>query len=592
MHDVLARQLRRLGLSPEAPPTHEQWLDMLERVSRAYENADQDRYTLERSNSISSEEMAALHAQLRKLNADLEEQVAARTRSLQEAMAKAMAAADAKAAFMANMSHEIRTPINAIIGFAELLSQRADDGNQSQRDEWVSIVHESARHLLDLVNDVLDFSKLDVGKMTVDRVACDIAPIVTDCLALLQERALEKGISLQTTVKDDCPARAMVDPMRLRQIVTNLAGNALKFTHTGGVLISLGGAGTPREPRLRIQFKDTGIGMSPAQLSKLFKPFSQADSSTTRRFGGTGLGLSIAKELAIKLGGDITVESTLGVGSTFTLEIAAPATGEAAVPSSGKPEEARPIGPAVNALAKRRVLLVDDNATNLKLFRTTLAKAGAAVQVAENGQLAVEAVEAGSFDLVVMDMQMPVMDGFTATRLLRDRGHTLPILALTAMSSETDRDRCMDAGCTGFLAKPVKLATLVRSVATLIEVTPSVGCAARKTPAPAPGRDSPSTLPEEDDPDLREIANSWLLEVPARLEQMRQAIAHADANVVAQVAHAIRGTSGTLGVHQLVDPAARLEAQALDGTLEAARSTLAELSRLVEKVMRARSVGP
>jgi len=590
MHDVLLRQLRRISLSPDSVPSAEAWRSLLDRVSAAYIEADQERYTHDLSQRISSDEMADLQYQLRSHNELLEREVAARTNSLQLAMQRAEAAANTKTAFLANMSHEIRTPLNGIIGFAELLAKRADSDNEPQRDEWVGIVHESAKHLLNLVNDILDYSKLDAGMMTVEFVACDIAPIVTECLSLLQERALEKGISLQVSIKETCPARARTDPVRLRQIIMNLAGNALKFTERGGVLIELSGAGNAAQPRLRAEVRDTGIGMTEEQIHHLFRPFTQADSSTTRRFGGTGLGLSIARELARKLGGDITVHSKPGAGSMFALEIAAPPP---------LPNEGRAVDPARSTtnrvlrstgglLVGRRILLVDDNTTNLKLFRLTLGKAGAEVITAENGKLAVDAYARSSFDLIVMDMQMPIMDGFAATGMLRERGARQPILALTAMSSGPDRERCIAAGCTDFLAKPVDLDTLVRSAAMLCESQSSVGQGIAVLPGPGPTT-AHRSVDDEDDPGLRAIADDWFSGVPAQVEQMQAALRDADGSSLAQIAHKIRGTSGMLGLPQFVDPAARVEEEALAGRLQAAAAALAELVKLVETVSQSRA---
>ncbi len=469
MHEVLARQLRRVGLTPDAPGASGPWAELLERVSVAYVQHDQDRYTLERSLDISSEEMRELHERLRRHNDELELEVQARTQSLRAAMQKAEAAANAKAAFLANMSHEIRTPLNAIIGFADLLASRAEGDDAGKREDWVGTIRDSARHLLELVNAVLDLSKLDAGKMTVEAVPCEVGPVIAQGVALFQERALEKGISLQVSVADDTPKFARTDPLRLKQIVMNLVGNAVKVTEKGGVLVSVGPVAGGTTPRLRVEVCDTGIGLAAPQIQQLFSPFTQVDASLTRKYGGTGLGLSIARALARALGGDVTVVSQPGKGSTFTLDIPTPAV-DAVTPPRPAPTFAPPplAGAGAPTLTGRRILIVDDNATNVKLFRLTLARAGAQVDTAENGALALDAASRTPFDCILMDVQMPVMDGFTASRLLRQRGFLGPILAVTALSTASDRDQCYAAGCTAFLPKPVNLADLVRTVGALV----------------------------------------------------------------------------------------------------------------------------
>jgi signal transduction histidine kinase/CheY-like chemotaxis protein len=605
MHDALVRQLALLHLSPDRVPSPDLWRAMLEVVSATYQDAARQ-FGAPASNDPSGSGVAASSRSTQGASTSgadergpggrreaLESEVVARTRSLQIAIEKAEAAASTKSAFLANMGHEIRTPLNAIIGFAELLAKRADGGDQEQRDEWTGIVHSSAKHLLELLNDILEYSRLDAGMTKIESVPCEIAQLITDCTSLLRERALGKGVSLQVTIRETCPQRVRTDPARLRQILTNLIGNAVKFTESGGVLVTVSGAGNRARPRLMIAVQDTGIGMNEDQIVQLFSPFTQADVSITRKFGGTGLGLSIARQLARKLGGDITVTSVPGTGSTFTLEIDAPAV--SVEPAENNAGEQLPSSPfrrsAMDSLSGKRILIVDDNATNLKLFKVTLARSGATVFVAENGQIAVDAIAESKPDLIIMDIQMPVMDGFTATKIIRERGYSHPILALTAMSTGADRDKCLACGCSAFLAKPVDLNNLVSTVANLVASTPSPTPVTAATTnhgdsSASPRCDTANPTPiEADDPEIRAAADGWLTEVPSRIEEMRRSVSANDAPAVAAIAHGIRGTSGTLGLPQFVAPASRIEDEAIAGHLDAVAEALAELSKLVEQAL-------
>ncbi len=498
---------------------------------------------------------------------------------------KADAAATAKSAFLATMSHEIRTPLNGIIGFSDLLAKRADTGDESQRDEWIGIIHGSAQHLLSLLNDVLDLSKMEAEKMVLEPRPCRIITAITETVALFQLNATEKGIALRTIVDDSCPPLARVDATRLRQIASNLVSNAVKFTQQGGVTVTLSGDHADGLPRLRIDVRDTGIGMSPDQLANLFSPFTQADSSTTRRFGGTGLGLCISREIARRMGGDITVKSTPAFGSTFSAIIPAPplTSGERAPEDSvyrgGEFFTQRADAP----LQGLRVLVADDIHTNRQLFRLTLQKAGAVVVLTENGEQAVNAARAANFDVIVMDIQMPVMDGHTATRTLRDQGFTVPILALTAHSSGGDRQACIDSGCTDYLSKPVDLVLLVQTLARL---------AARPTPLldtpsePRPESPAATTTPHPalariEDPEIRAIAADWLSELPSKLSDARCALDRNDFPALARIAHAVKGTSGMLALNAFAPHAERLEEAALEKRRDDAEDALRALNAVL-----------
>jgi PAS domain S-box-containing protein len=395
-------------------------------------------------------------------------------------LAKARDAAEAanlaKSEFLANMSHEIRTPMGAILGFANMVVNKAQ--GKDERVECARIIERNARHLLALINEILDLSKIEAREMKVERVECDLRALFSEIISVMRPRAAEKGLEFSVRFDGPMPRVLHSDPMRLRQIVINLLGNAIKFTDAGSVRMRIAdeGAGGPRI-MLRVDVTDSGIGMSPDQLERLFRPFSQADQSITRKFGGTGLGLTISKRLAALLGGDISVISTIESGSTFTLKIdGGPSEGVEWL--LGLKEEALPPtadeGAQANIRLHGRVLLVEDGRDNQRLLRMQLADAGANVAIAENGLIGVELATTEPFDLILMDMQMPVMDGYTATSELRRRGVTIPIIALTANAMTDDRGKCLASGCSGYLSKPVNMEKLLRTVNQQLGNDPSL----------------------------------------------------------------------------------------------------------------------
>lgn len=370
---------------------------------------------------------------------------------LKRAKDEAEASNRTKSEFVANISHELRTPLTAILGFADLLGDEST--LPEERANAAETVRRNGEHLLSIINDVLDLSKIEAGRLGIEKIATDPARIIRDVTELLAPKAAAKDIELKA-VCEDLPPGVLTDPLRLRQILINLAGNAVKFTRRGSVTIhatwSQGGAAGPE---LVIRVKDSGIGMTAHQRDRIFVPFFQADSSMARRFGGTGLGLPISLKLAHAMGGDVEVESVHGEGSTFTLRLHAPS-----VEMPVQETSAATAGPLPQV--RGRILLAEDGLDNQRLLTMILRKAGADVTVAENGKAAIDAVTAAQltenpYDLILMDMQMPEMDGQTAVGLLRKRGCSTPIIALTAHAMDEDRARCLAAGCDGFATKPV-----------------------------------------------------------------------------------------------------------------------------------------
>lgn len=404
--------------------------------------------------------------------ADQSVQLIRQSEELARAKDEAEAAARAKSEFLANMSHELRTPLTAILGYADLLY---DEGDLSRapmnRLETIDVIRSNGRHLQELIDDILDLSKIEAGRMTLEKLQVSPIKLTEDVLRLMQLRAGEKSLTLRSEIHYPLPDKIATDALRVRQVLVNLVGNAIKFTELGGVTVTVGYdqlAGT-----LRFSVADTGIGMEPEQVERLFAPFSQADTSMSRRFGGTGLGLSISRRLAHMLGGDIRVESRAGVGSTFVLMIAAELypdtvllTGESTPPpASERTAISHAVAkPTVNLSG--RILLAEDVPANQKLISFLLQKNGAEVEVVENGRQAVEratlALQQGKpFDLILMDIQMPEMDGYAATATLRESGYLGRIVALTAHATQADRQRCLDSGFDGFAVKPIQREQLI-----------------------------------------------------------------------------------------------------------------------------------
>lgn len=372
----------------------------------------------------------------------------------------------AKSDFLANMSHEIRTPMNAILGFTDWL-RRGQANNRDEEMEYLSTIHSSGQHLMELINDVLDLSKIEAGKMELN---CDYSSphqIISEVAKVLRVRAEQKGIDLIVNFPDKLPAKIWTDAMRLRQVITNLVGNAIKFTSQGSVTISCRMHRKRNGGRFQISIKDSGIGMTAEQLERIFNPFEQADSSVTRDFGGTGLGLAISKRIVNALGGEIHVTSEVGTGSEFTFQTD---VGDLAgieeitfEQYQAQRGQARSEHDPLN-LPPGRILVVDDGAPNRRLIRLVLEKAGCQVSEAENGRIGVDLAMQEEFDIVLMDMQMPVLDGFEATRELRGRGYERTIIALTANAMASDQEKCKQVGCDDFLAKPVNIDTLIQCI--------------------------------------------------------------------------------------------------------------------------------
>jgi signal transduction histidine kinase/DNA-binding NarL/FixJ family response regulator len=457
-------------------------------------------------------------------------------------------ATHAKSEFLANMSHEIRTPMTAVLGYADLLLDR--EATPSDRLNYVQTIRRNGEHLLSLLNDILDLSKIEAGKMTIERIACSPIQTVCDVASLMRVRALGKDLTFDIEYETAIPETIQSDPTRLRQILMNLVGNAIKFTNMGGVRILV----SCDRARSTLSFRviDQGIGMSAEQVARLFQPFTQADNSMTRKFGGSGLGLVICKRLADMMGGSISVASELDCGSTFTLNVdTGPLDGVNMI--ENLTESILPIQPQAGTPTRLvldgTVLLAEDGVDNQALISAHLRKAGAKVQIAPNGRLAVEMALAASsagtpFDVVLMDMQMPELDGYGATSKLRLRGYSGPIVALTAHAMSTDRDRCLAAGCDEYLTKPIQRDLLLRTVRGFMASRPKSAILVSEF---------------ANDEDMGELVDRFVSALPDRMDSLREALGNDDLEAAARIAHQLKGTAAGYGFAPITESAARLE---------------------------------
>jgi signal transduction histidine kinase/DNA-binding NarL/FixJ family response regulator len=520
----------------------------------------------------------------------LEEEVLLRTEELLRTNAelstardRAEAASRAKSEFLANMSHEIRTPMTAILGYADLLL--TPEQSPSQRLNHVNIIRRNGGHLLSIINDVLDLSKIEAGEMKVERIECSPVQLLTEVASTMRVRAAERRLQFEVKVEGLIPKTISTDPTRLRQILMNLTANAIKFTEAGWVRVVVRMATPADDPRPMLGFEviDSGIGIGEQQVERLFQPFAQADTSMTRRFGGTGLGLSISRRLARELGGDITVDSKLGRGSQFTLTVdTGPLDGVAMLDrfiealSGLRPQS----GPS--ARLDGRILLAEDGADNRNLLSCYLQTAGADVTLAENGRIAceleAEARRAGTpFDAVLLDMQMPELDGYGAAAKLRASGFKGPIIALTAHAMADDRDKCIRSGCSDYLSKPVDRGRLIQIVAQNMSSAADPATVEDVSADTAESRET-----NEDQAILRRFLPQFIEHLPAQVAQIECMLRERSVGELARAVHQIKGTAGMYGFADVSELAARAEALARGA---AAEEDLEPITQEVERLV-------
>ena len=492
---------------------------------------------------------------------------------LQQAKAAAESASRTKSDFLASMSHEIRTPMNAIMGIADLLAKTALSPEQ---DKYVQIFRRAGDNLLNLINDILDLSKVEASQLELEQTGFSLHDHLEKVMEMVATRANEKGLALVGEIAPGVPNDLVGDPTRLRQVLLNLLGNAIKFTESGEVSLRVTQDGNFAVPTaLRFAVSDTGIGIPSQKLGQVFERFTQADSSTTRRFGGSGLGLTISRRLVELMGGRIWVESGVGKGSVFSFAAPFeiwPTTNRPTLITVGVDPEAQ--------LPALRILLAEDSADNCTITMAYLEDTPYQVEIAETGAIACEKFTSGHYDLVLMDRQMPVMDGLTAARSIRaweqanDRQPT-PIIALTASALKGDREMCLAAGCTAFLTKPIKQEVLLQAIKERSQIAPPIV------------KDESSRT----DAAVARLNTKFAVRIPAYLLNCRQnvnfildALDRVDLETVTILGHQMSGSGGMFGFQEITDISAALEEAAQNADIETSRKWVSELSSYLDRV--------
>jgi PAS domain S-box-containing protein len=523
---------------------------------------------------------------------DLNRQLQASMDRANELAKAAQKASQAKSEFLASMSHEIRTPMTAIMGYADMMLKPGRTPGEFQ--SWGKQIHRNADHLLSLINDLLDLSKIEAGQLLVNRTSLDLVEMLESVQALFEPTAREKTLDFKMVYATRVPRLIITDPVRFKQIILNLVNNAVKFTDHGGITIRVQLIRNPGDrAHLAVSIHDTGPGIAPDKRALLFRSFSQIHDPNAPRKPGTGLGLAISKKLALLLGGDISVESDPGVGSTFTVTLPMGkdddlelVEGPLSVSEIGLSAPSRRNLPE---LSGKRVLVVDDNPDNQRIITFMLEELSAIILTAGNGQEAVDIMSrpGKNADLILMDMQMPVMDGYTATKTLRERGIATPIIALTAYAMSGDQEKCMKAGCSGFVSKPIVPEMLYKEITLQLAETKSSPMPADVTdnaPAPADNaenaeaahakNESNESVPQILNPELppvmssnpkfRALLKNYIMAMPETIEKLDEALAKKDLETLRFMTHRLKGTAGNYGFPKITEAAGSAEKLLID----------------------------
>ncbi len=575
-------------LRVDIPGQPAQMLCILRDVTAERRNAEELAHAKEAAEAANRDLLAA--------NRNLEE-----TGRLAREMAdRAEALSAAKSDFLANMTHEVRTPLNGILGMTGLALETQLENDQR---EYLELVKSSAEALLSLVNDVLDFSKYEVGKLGLDCVEFSLRELVRDVLRPLALRASASGLAFESVIEDQAPDRLIGDPLRISQVLRNLAGNAVKFTGQGKVSVTVQ-AESLEASRVSLHFsvRDTGIGVPPEKHRAIFEPFTQADGSTTRKYGGTGLGLSICSGLVELMDGRIWLESELGQGSTFHFTLALQ------LPAPDQTGEASPAASVSGHRAKRklRILVAEDNSVNQRLAARLLEREGHSVTIAGSGLDALEAFDGSQpqFDLILMDVQMPGLDGLEATARIREKergsARRVPIVAMTAQAAESDRLRCLASGMDAYVTKPVHVPDLMRMIETVVPVTAVPETVVPESLLPGGNSMNADLTSEEfsvetqlqqldeslalsrvggDVELLKEVVELFLDDYPSTFEKIKGAVASRDATALEHAAHSLKGSVSTFGANRAFEAAFTLEKQGRSGDLTGAQDGVLQLEQ-------------